>query len=396
MSIEVNHMARESTRNEGSDDQRHWRELARRQIRSGRQMVERLRFGQPRGLLSTDEFRRRAPQWWTGAFAATEPARRPPVVHGSGAVDFSPALGALPELGVMRIPGGYALGSQGWVFTPGRRFLFDVSWYGAHATAALLPRTFARPVQLRGSCLSLGSDFAKGNYGHFLLDCLSRVEIFRRAGGRLEEIDHFFLPKPPSRTARRIVETMGIPAVKCVWAEDSSWVCADVLIATSFPGLRRNYPDWLPASLQQYFPDRAAPAAKVYVPRTGVRKAINEAELIAIAGEFGFEVYDFEQCPEEPEFFSTVSAVVGAHGAGLTNLAFCKPGTQVLELIPSDHVHPYFYSLADSARLDYHCLMGKSQGSRPPDAFGPSPFDFHVDPVEFRSALDAMGSARAA
>jgi len=383
-------MARASGQSEAFDDDHRWRDRARRPINSGRRMIQRLRFGRPRGLLSTAELRAREPDWWSTAFAATAPARRPPVVHGAGFVDFAPALGALPELGVVRIPRGYVFGAQGWVFTPRRRFLFDVSWYGAQAKASQLPRAFPRPVQLPGTCLSLASDFAKGNYGHYLLDCLSRVEIFLKAGGRLEEVDHFYLPEPPSPTARRIVEVMGIPGEKCIWAQDSSWVCADLLIATTFPGLRRNYPGWLPASLQQYFPAGEGGGAKVYIPRKGVRKAVNEEELIAIAREFGFEVYDFEQCPAEPEFFASVRAAVGAHGAGLANLAYCRPGARVLELIPSDHVHPYFYTLADSAGLDYHCLVGRSQGLRPPDAFGPSPFDFVVDTREFRDALAAM------
>ena len=386
-------MAGVPDRSEGSDGPSRWRALARRQISSGHLMVQRLRHGQPRGLLSTDELRKRVPDWWAGAFAATAPARRPPVVHGALPVDFAAALGPIPELGVLRIPGGYVLGAQGWPFTPGRRFLFDTSWYGAHAKPSQLPRAFPQPVQLRGSCLSLASDFAKGNFGHYLLDCLSRVEIFRKAGGSIADVDYFYLPRPPSRTARRIVETMGIAPEKCVWAEDASWVCADLLVVTSFPGLRRNYPGWLPASLQQYFPARVERGAKVYVPRVGVRRIVNEDQLIGIAREFGFAVYDYEQCAEEPEFFASASAVVGAHGAGLANLAFCRPGTAVLELIPSDHVHPYFYTLADSAGLDYHCLVGRSQGSRPADAFGPSPFDFVVDPREFRAALAALGTA---
>jgi capsular polysaccharide biosynthesis protein len=270
----------------------------------------------------------------------------------------------------------------------------DTSWYGDQAHIGLLPRAFSRAVHLRGTCLSLASDFANGNYGHYLLDCLPRLELFKRAGGDLAAVEHFFIPKPPSRSAQRLVEAMSIPPTKCVWAEDSSWVTADMLVATSFPGLKRNYPNWLPASLQQYSTSLPPSGTRVYIPRTGVRKAINEDELIAVAAEFGFEVYDYERCADEPSFFSSVSAVVGPHGAGMTNLAFCRPGTKVLELIPSDHVHPYFYTLAESAKLDYHCLMGESQGTRPSGAFGPSPFDFAVDTSEFRAALVAMELGR--
>ncbi len=29
--------------------------------------------------------------------------------------------------------------------------------------------------------------------------------------------------------------------------------------------------------------------------------------------------------------------IIGAHGAAFTNIIFCKPGTKIIEIIPSDH-----------------------------------------------------------
>jgi capsular polysaccharide biosynthesis protein len=109
--------------------------------------------------------------------------------------------------------------------------------------------------------------------------------------------------------------------------------------------------------------------------------------LIPILQRFGFDVYDVKTVTDEARYFSEAAVVVGAHGAGLTNLAFCQAGTKVLELIPSDHVWPYFYTLADAAGADYHYIVGRSLGSRPPGTFGPSPFDFIVDPSVFERAL---------
>jgi capsular polysaccharide biosynthesis protein len=254
-----------------------------------------------------------------------------------------------------------------------------------------LPRAFGRVQHLPGTCLSIATDFAHNNFGHYVLDCLSRLELFKQTGGRLEDVDHVFPPPPPGRSARRALQMMGVPEKKCAWATPGSWVKAEKLIVTSFPGLKRNYPDWLPRALQQYFPELPRSSTRVYMPRTGSRRAINEAELIEIAREFGFEVYDHEKCAGEPEFFSSVEAVVGAHGAQLTNLAWCRPGTKVLELISSDHRYPYYYTVADSAQLEYHCLGGQSLESRPPGSTAPSLFDFHVDPTEFRETLVAMG-----
>ena len=331
------------------------------------------------------------PEWWKEAFEATDASRVPPVVHGAFPIDFPGMDRSMPSLGVATLPGGYLLGMQGWAFTPKKQCLVDASWYGSDLSVGQLPRAFGRPRELSGTCLSLASDFAGDNYGHYLLDSLSRLELFKRTGGRLDAVDHVFIAKPPSRSARRTLEAMGIPIEKCVWADRGDWIRAEQLVVISFPGLKRNYPAWLPASLQQYFLEVPRSSSRVYVPRTGVRKAVNEAELTDVAKTFGFEIYDFEACAGEPEFFASVDAVIGAHGAAMANLAYCKPGTRVLELIPTDHVYPYFYTLAESAKLDYHALAGKSLGSRPTGSFGPSPFDFFVDPQEFRATLIEMG-----
>jgi capsular polysaccharide biosynthesis protein len=367
-----------------------WRLAAGRRLESARTLVNGVRFGRPTGVLSMAELKRRRPEWWSVAVAAEEVVRAAPIVHGAQSVEFPDVVSAMPELGVASLPNGYLLGVQGWAFTSRREFLRDASWYGDQATRRQLPPAFGRPRELDGRCLCLASDFAGDNYGHYLLDSLSRLELFKRSGGRLEAVEHVFVPVPPSSSARRTLEKMGVPPSKCIWADRSSWIRAEEVVVTSFPGLRRNYPGWLPASLQQYFAPVPRTATRVYIPRTGLRKPVNEAELIEIARHFGFQVYDFEKCLGEPEFFSSVDAVIGAHGAALANLAYCQPRTRVLELIPSDHLHPYFYTLADSAGLDYHCLAGRSLANRPANSFGPSPFDFRVDPQEFRDALVAM------
>ena len=188
-----------------------------------------------------------------------------------------------------------------------------------------------------------------------------------------------------------MLDLLGIPSAKRVWARHAQWLQPDRLLVTSFPGLKRNYPRWLPAALHRHvLPPAVVSSIRLYVPRTGVRRAVNEPQLIQIAREFGFQIHDFERCDDEPELFGAAEAIIGSHGAGLANLAFCKPGTRVLELVPSDHVLPYYYTVSESMRLEYHALMGRSLGSRPSGSFGPSPFDFFVDPEEFRTALIAM------
>ena len=84
--------------------------------------------------------------------------------------------------------------------------------------------------------------------------------------------------------------------------------------------------------------------------------------------------------------------VVGGHGAGLADLAFCRPGTRVLELLPDSHPMPFFATLAGSGGLRYGYLLG--EGIPPSERLPRSRWDYRVDPELFRSALeDTIGAA---
>jgi capsular polysaccharide biosynthesis protein len=88
--------------------------------------------------------------------------------------------------------------------------------------------------------------------------------------------------------------------------------------------------------------------------------------------------------------FADADVIVGAHGSALADLVFCQPGTSVLELVPTDHVYPYWYCASVAAQLKYSYLACRSTSHRPPDALGPSPYDFTVDLAELSTALDHL------
>ena len=91
-----------------------------------------------------------------------------------------------------------------------------------------------------------------------------------------------------------------------------------------------------------------------------------------------------------PSRFAEAEVVIGAHGAALANLAFCQPGTKVFELMPSDHVFPHWYTLSAAADLNYNLIIGKSEKERQLPKFGPSPYDFFIDPIIFEKALTEL------
>ncbi|MDJ1175384.1 hypothetical protein [Roseofilum capinflatum] len=53
--------------------------------------------------------------------------------------------------------------------------------------------------------------------------------------------------------------------------------------------------------------------------------------------------------------------IVAPHGAGLSNLVFCSPGTQVIELFSPNYVETHYWVLSQELDLDYYYLMGEGK-----------------------------------
>ncbi len=333
---------------------------------------------------------------WHKAYEQMPNIRPPVVYHGALKADLQGRLDPVfPETGVLELSNARLYGQAGWVFSTEGYLLCDHSWYGQHVNEMPpVPRFLPNGRRIKGVCLSISSDFALGNYAHFLLDCVGRLHLFQKTGFKLSDIDHIFCPRPPSKGAQDLFDQLGIPISKCIWANENHVVHVETLLAPSFPGTRRNYPKWLPAFLKQEFlPSSPLPSRRLYISRAGYgRTAVNEADITQILIQYGFEIYDPRQNSDKPYDFAEAAIIVAPHGGGLADLAFCQPGTKVLELIPTDHAYPYYYTLSDAADLEYGCLVCKSLDDRASDAWGPSPHDFYVNEEEFDSALAQITS----
>ena len=324
-------------------------------------------------------------------------------------IDFGRLLQPrIPELGVLEIEGATLVRPWGWLISAEGVMLTNHTWFshgfdaaGCHAgrfarfVDHVLRNVDATP--LPGTTLSLLSDFASDNYCHFLLDALSRLALVEAAGIDLDGVSTILVPKPCSENARRLLAALPLPAEKIVTIEAEPRVrfLPERLIAPTFPGAPGCYGPLVPAFLRARFP-LPTPAAgrgmRLYVDRTAERRPlVNRNEVLAVMVEHGFRIYDPSDHDDQPADFAAASVVVGAHGAGLANLVFSQPSTPVLELVPTDQIHPYYFTLAQAAGLDHAFLPCRSAEERPPGDFSPSPYPFRVDIDSLRGALASIG-----
>ena len=61
---------------------------------------------------------------------------------------------------------------------------------------------------------------------------------------------------------------------------------------------------------------------------------------------------------DQVRLFRGAEVIVAPHGAALTNLGFCRPGTQVIELLMDAYCNWCFRNLAGLMQLRYDCVLG--------------------------------------
>jgi hypothetical protein len=125
--------------------------------------------------------------------------------------------------------------------------------------------------------------------------------------------------------------------------------------------------------------------SRLYITRRGtkLRQIVNEDEVIAGLRSRGFDVIQGQWGNHHDQIaaFARARIVVGVHGAGMSNLIFSEPGTQVLEMFPSDHRKTSMLHLSAEHDLSHRPFFGSKEG------FNQA---FSVDPARLFATLDPL------
>lgn len=131
---------------------------------------------------------------------------------------------------------------------------------------------------------------------------------------------------------------------------------------------------------------------RLYISRrkAALRRIVNESEIIPVLEAHGFETVLCEDLSlaEQIGLFAKTTAVIGAHGAGLTNLIYCDPGTYVGEI---NTCRVFSHYLVMARQLDMH--FSRFEADAVP--LRGSQIDMQVSAPAFRKWLsDCLGPAR--
>jgi hypothetical protein len=285
------------------------------------------------------------------------------------------------------LPGGrFYSGRSDAVISPDNKLIWDASQlffrkperhpvFGQNS----LPR--ARRTSETAAVLTFCSSH---NYYHWLFDVLPKFYLLRESG---LPVDKFILSRHTEGAFHQeTLSRLNIPRDQIVRPRRGFHMQARQLVVPSQAGSLPS--SWACTFLRRELlfktlTKRMKGFERIYISRSDAsyRKVKNEYQVTALLAYFGFRnvVLKGMSVADQARLFYSADVIVSAHGAGLANLVFCRPGTKVVELFDVKYVNGCYWLLSNYLELDYHCLFGAGERLPEKESFSHVKADIHAD-----------------
>ncbi len=279
---------------------------------------------------------------------------------------------------------GVVISSDDKVFAD---FTFE---FGASIEKNEVFRSCINRPQFRKECLATMTSTGNTGYFHWLFDSLPRLKLLEEV---IDEIDFLIVPNNLKKFHLQTLNLLGFPEDRLIKIKDGFHFQCENLFVPSLPGSTGTMPEWACEFLRESFLPQgmAEPNRLIYISRKDAlyRKIINEKEIEDYLQEKGFEIFQMSglSFSEQVRIFAEARIVVAPHGAGLSNIVFCK-NAKILEIFSPFYVAVCYWVLANQVGNEYYYLLGiDAPGNSPPPMK-----DFRVDMKDFKETLKLMFS----
>jgi capsular polysaccharide biosynthesis protein len=303
-----------------------------------------------------------------------------PVPEGFGIDDAAKAAFAMnkatvsPVQHLVCIPGGVASGG-GFIQLPNKEFLTESAFrieclVGPSGADFYRARYRRHKVYLQGDCYYLDMLFT-ANYAHWFFDELPRLVS---ALPHLPPETKFIVNEPLHHFKLQSLEALGISKDRLIPVKGYVQArCERLWFATPFGSA-----EWGTTSpmifrkigkvIAGYYADAGKPAPeRIFISRsaTKYKRLANEDQLLPLIERYGFSVVQTETMsfPQQVQTFSKAKVILGAHGAGMTNLLFSPMPALLLELQDAKFAPRHWYwKVASCAGCRYSTITGPTTG----------------------------------
>lgn len=273
----------------------------------------------------------------------------------------------VPRVGVVELEGGRVLQPHAVVITKENRQLYETSWYFGTKRPREHPIFLnpfpPDPVEFPGRLGVLASR-GDANYYHFMHDVLPRTSVLEQAG--VEPPDRWYVPAG-TKWQREMLSLWGIEEDQILDSSAVPHVRAERLVVPGLASMVEHNPPWVARLLREKLVPAGlerTPGKHLFLsrgPGKNNRSVTNEPEVRALLEPLGFSVVDpgTMTIAEQIHLFATADIVVGPHGAALANIAFCSPGSALVELFPCGSIAGDFWKASCGVEgLEYRYVSG--------------------------------------
>ena len=280
----------------------------------------------------------------------------------------------VPHKLVCQIPHGRIFGNCGAIMTADHTLLSDLSLdfnlvsegldsshHYIFQLAKLPPPTF-----LDANVACCVTPAGGNNYFHWMIDVLPKLYLLEQSSISWEKIDYWVFNTLEFSFCQETLSRLRIPQNRIVEISGETHLQAENLICTSSPSITNDgrvpISRWIINFLRDQFllnscsdAFRVDPPKRIWISRmdSSRRSISNEQEVIDFLEPFGFISVKLSSLSvlEQATLFNQSEVVIAPHGAGLTNLVFCKPGTKVIEIFLPPDVNGRWSGIGDYCYL---------------------------------------------
>ncbi|MEX2454605.1 MAG: glycosyltransferase family 61 protein [Rhodospirillaceae bacterium] len=257
-------------------------------------------------------------------------------------------------------------------------YLREIAFRAGHGEPL---RSDATPLRMKKATWFLERVYH--NHSHWLTAHLPKLRLLQEQGG----LGHLLMPQNPSAAMNSSLRMLGLDLRDFPTYDPDRPLEVEELTVVGTDRFRPELLQPVREAVMQSVPVAGGAARRVFISRAKSkgRRLVNEEDIWPMLRNAGFERTFMEDLTleEQVRLMQETAILLAPHGAGLTNMMFCRPGTHVIELADLGFPNPNFYALASA--------MGHSYWVVPSEALGdvhPLEKDLRADPTAIREVLE--------
>lgn len=200
------------------------------------------------------------------------------------------------------------------------------------------------------------------NYFHWMSDVLGDIFLLTRHGYDVQHLPLIAVPSLKQPWQKEVLDLLKIDnAIE--YDQLPQLQAGKCLIPVRHKGIGKRLPVWqvralrsvLGSLVENKLYSESINLLYISRERASRRRIVNENNLIHRLKNFGAKIVVLEDftVSEQVLLFQRAKVIIGAHGAGFSNIAFCSGGAKLIDIFPETRANPCFAIFAHQAGVRY-------------------------------------------